>query len=163
MTTTVSVSGKSEEIALDDILTAASGTFPSAGLKEHHIPDLDQSVKIAWAWQTDAKIDAHEELILGNINMSRNPVTYNGTICMQVPDPTGDTQQKDNAAFYYKYVFDETMEGQGNLSSVYPLTLNLLGTAFVITSIPQTYQIKALTGDYLEIGAGALFQTLHLR
>ena len=157
-TTAITLSGKSEEISLGYNVTAEAGAFPQT-MKSHHIPALDGAIKIPWEYQTDGEMDAHEEFVLGFVNMSRNPATYNGTIYMQVPDPTATTQQANASAFYYKYVFDETMEGPGNMSSVKPLSITLLGTTFDITAIPTTNKIKAMTGDQLDISFGESGET----
>ena len=153
-TTTVSLSGKSEEIALDNLLTAAS-KFPST-LKHHHIPALEEDVKVYWDYQTDDYIDTSEQFLLGSVNMSRSPAIYNGTISLTVPDPsTAVGDNAGNAAFYYRYKFDETMEGGANLSATHPLKISMLGKEFSITEINDNPDyIVAMIGEQLDINAG---------
>jgi hypothetical protein len=150
-TTAVSLSGKSEEIPLDT-LVVGTGQFPTI-LKHNHVPALAESKTVAWDYQTDDLIDTSEQFILGNLNVTRNPVIYNGTISMTVPDPSTAVNTPSNIPFYYRYKFDETMEGSGNLSAVHPLKITLLGTEFTITEIGTTYLV-AMSGQQLDIIAG---------
>ncbi len=151
-TTAVSLSGKSEEIPLDS-LVVGTGMFPET-LKHHHVPALIEASQVYWDFQTDDYIDTSEQFVLGSLNVTRNPAIYNGTISMTVPDPvSGMGNDKGNAAFYYVYKFDDTMEGQGNLSTTYPLKITLLGREFSITEIGSNY-IIAMVGDQLDIEAG---------
>jgi hypothetical protein len=150
-TTTVSLSGRSEEIPLDE-LVVGSGKFPSI-LKHNHVPALAESKTVDWDYQTDDKIDTSEQFVLGNLNVTRNPVIYNGTISLTVPDPNTAVNTPSNIPFYYRYKFDETMEGQGNLSTVHPLKITVLGTEFDITEIGTTY-VVAMAGEQLDINAG---------